>query len=698
MRAAIDIGGTFTDILLFDERRNILWSVKTPSDYKSEDRLFLHGLQRVLKESGNSLGDMDELIHATTVVTNALLQGNTSRVGLLVTEGFRDLLEIGRQTRPHLYDLAAERTPPIVSRELVMEVRERVGSNGEIVTPMDEYDGIEKLQSLSEKEIDVLAINLLFSFSNDSHEIRLAELAKEIMPEKLVFLSSKVLPEFREFERASTTVVAAAVAPNVVEYLRRIKQGVNSHGRSTDMVTIMHSGGGTLSYQEAKIRPHTLIESGPAAGVLASVHMARSLALQRVISFDMGGTTAKASLVLDGKPQYTNEYEVGSGLHHGAALIGRGYPIRGQMIDIYECGAGAGCIAWVDSGGHLKVGPQSAGADPGPACYGKGGQDPTVTDAHVVLGHLDPKWFLGGQMKIEAKLAEKTIENCIANPLGLTVEKSAQGILSIVNAKMLNILRLVSVARGYDPRDFTLLVFGGAGPLHGIDLAEAASIYCVVVPPLPAYFSAMGLLYADMAIDYVENVMLMLESQNLQQINLALEHMLERSETWFRQRNIPSEHRSLILSADLRYYHQNYELNVFLDSSRIWEKDIPRIRKKFNKIHEAKYGHMSSEEPIQVVNLRLRASKCCPRPVPPTIKEDYGTPKPVPYETKTILQLGKLVDYPVYRRKDLPIGFSVDGPAIVQEDEATTLIREEWQARVGKIGNLIITKAVRCSG
>ncbi|MFU8772920.1 MAG: hydantoinase/oxoprolinase family protein, partial [Anaerolineales bacterium] len=457
VRVSIDIGGTFTDVILFDDESGLLWSNKVSSDPKDPADPFIHGLKKTLKTAKTDISQVDHLIHGTTVVTNALFEGKIAKVGLLVTDGFGDILEIGRQKRPDLYNLSAHKLPPIVPRSRVREVIERVAANGEVLIPLDEVDARSKLLELADAGIETLAIVLLFSFKNIDHELKLTELASTLFPDVPIFPSHQILAEFREYERTSTTVIAAAVAPRVISYMHSIKERLNDIGGIEDRLMIMHSGGGTLTATEAATRPHTLVESGPAAGLIASCRLAQTLDLPQAIAFDMGGTTAKSGLLLEGKPQFSTEYEVGGEVHASGRVSGSGYPLRSPMIDVIECGAGAGSIAWVDAGYHLKVGPHSAGANPGPACYGLGGSEPTVTDAHLILGRLAPDSFLGGELLLQSDLAEQAITSRICEKLNMTLEIAATGILAIVNANMQRILRVVTVARGQDPRDFTLI-------------------------------------------------------------------------------------------------------------------------------------------------------------------------------------------------------------------------------------------------
>ena len=384
MSIAIDTGGTFTDVVLYDEHKRVFMSAKVSSNPDNPEIPFIEGLNKVLEHAHRTLAARNDLIHGTTIVTNALLEGKTAKVGLLVTRGFRDLLEIGRQHRPDLYDFTVDRRPPLVSRDCVREVKERITSEKKILQSLDIDDAENQIRALKKNNIEVLAIVLLFSFLNPKHEKKLAKLAQKVFPKKYIFCSSQVSPEFREYERTSTTVISAAIAPRVVNYLQALEKNLKKEQSNRRILRIMHSGGGTLSPAEAERYPHTLIESGPAAGLIGASHLAKRLNLKKVLAFDMGGTTAKAGMILKGKLQFSQEYEVGGEFHHAGRHRGSGYPIRTPMIDVVECGAGAGSIAWVDRGGHLKVGPQSAGADPGPACYGKGGKNPTVTDVHLI--------------------------------------------------------------------------------------------------------------------------------------------------------------------------------------------------------------------------------------------------------------------------------------------------------------------------
>jgi N-methylhydantoinase A len=690
MRAAIDIGGTFTDVLLYDEETGALTAAKVPSSTQQPARAFVSGLRQALASTGKEVTQVTALVHGTTIVTNTLLEGKTAPVGLLVTQGIRDLLEIGRQQRPALYDLMADRQAPLVPRHRVREVQERVSADGRVMIPLNVKIVRDQIRALKEAGSESLAIVLLFSFLNPNHENKLGKIAQDYFPERSVFLSSQISPEFREFERTSTTVVAAAVAPKVLSYLGAIRDELDAQGWQRDDLYIMHSGGGTLPPQEAIKKPHTMIESGPAAGIIASGQLAQTLGLEQVIAFDMGGTTAKVGLVLDGKPLYSTELEVGGGVHHGGRVRGSGYPVRYPMIDVAECGAGAGSLAWLDSGDHLKVGPRSAGADPGPACYGKGGDQPTVTDAYLALGYLDADSFLGGDMALEPHLAEQALYDRICKPMNMSLQKAALGILNIANANMLRILRLVSVERGHDPRDFTLVAYGGAGPLHATMLAEKLAIGSVIVPRFPGLFSALGLLNADVTTNFVETVMVSLNAENLDSLNSALDRLSAKADAWFQRVDVLGDKRMIMVSADLRYLRQNYEINISLPGDRISQEDIAVIQAQFHEVHTAEYGHSTTGETIQVVNLRLLAVKILSKPslpdlMPASISVDEGLIE----ACKVYFPEGQ-ISCKIYHRSMLQAGHTIDGPAIIREKESTTLMSAGWHMHVDRIGNLVI--------
>jgi len=689
VKVAIDTGGTFTDIILYEEKSNDFYLAKVHSHPESPESPFIEGLLKILKIAEKSLAEVKEIRHGTTLVTNALLEGKTSKVGLLITRGFSDLLEIGRQQRPSLYDLTKERLTPLVPRDCVLEITERVSSEGKVITPLNGINAQSQIGDfINKKKIKALAVSLLFSFFNPEHERELEKIAEKEIDPRFIFLSSQVSPEFREFERTSTTVIAAAVAPGILSYLQSIQDELSDKASPHLHLGIMHSGGGILNTEEAEKRPHTLIESGPAAGVIGAAHLCRTLNLERAIAFDMGGTTAKAGMILDGKLQFSQEYEVGGELHHGGRQRGSGYPVRTPMIDVVECGAGAGSTAWIDRGGHLKVGPQSAGAVPGPACYGKGGTDPTVTDAHLVLGRLAADNFLGGEMPLYSKLSKKAIQRNISLPLNLTLEEAASGILDIANASMLRILRLISVMRGHDPRDFTLIAYGGAGPLHATELAEKMSIQRIIIPRTPGLFSTLGLFYADLNTDFVETSMMPLTTPSA--LNRIISRLQKKAEAWFKENEVNPRRRKIKVSADIRYSHQSHELNLPLPGKALVMKDILALQEEFHKIHAKTYGLSSPEESIQIVNVRLRATKLLPRTEMPGYDFSESSSARNIKERRPVWIKNEKWDCPIYERSRLCPGEKIKGPAVIQENESTILLTPGWNFRVDESGNLHI--------
>lgn len=712
MRLAIDVGGTFTDAVLYDEKQGVLWSLKVSSTPDRPAAGFLEAFQAVLNTAAADTQGLSLCVHGTTIVTNSLLEGRAARTGLLVTEGFRDILEIGRQSRPELYDLQADRLPPLVPRNMVSEIKERIGPDGRVIVRLDLQAAREQVQALAAAGIESLAVSLLFSFQNSQHEEKLLAMARKFLPERFIFLSSRVCPEFREFERTSTTVAAAAVAPGVVSYLGDLKKGLAEHGLKEDTLTLMHSGGGMLPPDEAVKKPHVLVESGPAAGILASARLAQTLGLDKVIAFDMGGTTAKAGLVLEGHPLYTTDYEIGGAAHHAGRTRAKGYPLRFPMIDVAECGAGAGSIAWIDPGGHLRVGPQSAGADPGPACYGIGGTRPTVTDAYLVLGFLTRRSFLGGEFRLKPERSQKAFAEFVCRPLGLGLEEAAQGVLTLTNANILRILRFVSVERGHDPREFTLVAYGGAGPLHAVFLAEEMGIRRVVIPVLPGLFSAVGLMSADISADFVRTVMLRSEPEDLERINTIFRELVDEAERWFVRTGALQKSRRLFASADMRYVHQNYELTIPLPASKLLRRDLTPLSEVFHRAHETAYGHNAPSEPVQVVNLRVKAVAEVVKPKPRLLEKatepaesallETRTLHAIPFSTRDQSSNAKTesakrqpkapLDCKVYSRSALKSGHTLYGPAIIQEKEATTFLGPRWQLRVDDWGSLLLTQ------
>src|SRR6476646_8602130 len=562
VRIAIDIGGTFTDATLIDEesgRVSIAKTLTTPAD-PSEG--FMHAVERALAEADVDAPQVGFVVHATTVATNAIIEGKVARSGFVTTEGFRDLLEIARQVRPSLYDTQFEKPAPLVPRDRAVEVRERLGPKGEVVTPLDPESVRVAAAVLKQAGVESVAVCLLHSYVNPEHERHVGAILAEELPGVPVSLSSEVAPEFREDLRASTTVINAVIRPVVGRYLERIEQRLADAGISARLL-VMQSSGGVFSSEAAARRPVFMVESGPAAGVIAAAHLGSTVNRPDILSFDMGGTTAKVGLIRGGQPSVTKDYQVGG---HAAAGIGgmslAGYPVRTPVVDLVEIGAGGGSIAWVDSGGLLRVGPQSAGADPGPVSYRRGGVEPTVTDANVVLGRLNPRYFLGGEIGLDVEGAARAIEERCAKPLGLSVTKAANGIVEITNAAMVNALHLISVQRGYDPRDFVLVGFGGAGPVHANALARDAELPTVLVPPSPGIFSATGLLTTDLKRDAATTVMRRADEAEEAELDALFAELERTGAEELAAEGLARDRVEFQRKLDVRYVGQSFELTI----------------------------------------------------------------------------------------------------------------------------------------
>ena len=608
----MDIGGTFTDVAVLDEatgRAGIAKVSTTPRDFGAG---VIDGARAAMGEYGIAAGAVSLLSHATTVVTNALLESKGANVALVATRGFRDVLELRRSARSDLYDLRQDPPAVLVPRRRRFEVTERVDAQGEVVTPLDEAE----LDALADTirglgDVEAVAVCLMFSFLNDAHERRIGERLREALPGVPVFLSSEVLPEIREFERTSTTAVCAYVGPVLASYLERLEAALAR--LELPPLHVMGSSGGVLDVAGALRMPAAAVESGPAAGVIAAQRLGDRIGRANLVSFDMGGTTAKASLIENGRVETTSEYEVGGHGNVGRWLHGTGHPIRVPVIDLAEVSAGGGSIAWIDPGGALRVGPASAGAEPGPACYGRGGDRPTVTDANVVLGYLSPTHLLGGRLPIDARAAEAAIRTHVADPLGQDVQTAAAGIVSVVNHGMAEALRIVSVERGHDPREFTLAAFGGAGPVHAAALAEELDVPEVVVPPIPGGFSALGLVATDLRRDWSNTFYSPIGSVDLAALERRLAEMEQAAEAMLREAGIPAGDRTIERAADCRYTKQAYELTVPLAGGAVTRDTLDALAREFHAQHLRTYGHENPHEPVQLVNVRVTATGRMPR-------------------------------------------------------------------------------------
>jgi N-methylhydantoinase A len=695
-RLGIDIGGTFTDAALVDEHSGAVQVVKVPTTPTDPAEGFMTAVERGLAVCGDNGAVVRLVVHATTVATNALIEGKTARVGMITTEGFRDILEIGRQIRSRLYDVHLTKPPPLVPRGWSFGVRERLDAQGNVLEPLDTAAVRQAVRQLQAAGVEAVVCCFLHSYLNPTHERRAAEIVQEEYPEVFLSVSADVCPEFREYLRASTTAVNAAIMPLVSRYLRALESRLQAQ-RITAPFYVMQSSGGVISAAVARQRPVYMVESGPAAGVIAAGAFASLHGYRNVISFDMGGTTAKVGLIQEGQARLSTEFEVG-----GQAITplgegrGSGYPVRTPVIDLVEVGAGGGSEAWIDAGGALRVGPRSAGAVPGPACYGQGGTMPTITDANLLLGRLNPTFFLGGEIALDPEASRSALLTRCAQPLGLNLFQAASGIIEIANAHMMGAMRLVSVQRGYDPRQFVLVAFGGAGPLHANALAQALNIPTVLIPPSPGIASALGMLMTDIQHAFVATRRQVLS--NLQpQALAALFHEFEtEGETMLTREGIAPQQRRLLRSIDLRYQGQSHELSVSVPAGSLTPQHLHDLQEQFHAVHARTYGYDARDDAVELVNIRLTAVGISPKPRFPTLLQGSAEVTQAVKAQRPVWfsEIAGFTDCLVVDRSRLLWGNVIPGPAVVEELDATTLIHPGYQAAVDQHGNLALRRSV----
>ncbi|MBS1253338.1 MAG: Acetophenone carboxylase gamma subunit [Anaerolineales bacterium] len=670
MRIGIDIGGTFTDFVIFDEEAGTFETYKTLSTPYDPAEAVLSGLERVSSTVVSNVTQSPipnlSIVHGSTVATNALLERKGARTALITTRGFRDVLAIGRQTRTDIYDFFADRPEPLVPAERRLEITERVDHRGNILTPLDTAELLEIVEQLEALNVDSVAVSLLFSFLHPDHERIITERLREAG--FFVSPSSEILPEFREYERTSTTVINAYVSPIMDGYLGRLEAELDAED-----FRIMQSNGGSIRAEQARAEAVRSILSGPAGGVVGAQHVAAEAGFERVITFDMGGTSTDVSLC-DGHIHVTAEGEIG------------GLPIRIPYIDIHTVGSGGGSTAYVDAGGALRVGPQSAGADPGPVCYGMGGTQPTVTDANLVLGRLAPDYFLDGRMDLVAgeayqALTELAEEASLTPQQGLdAAQTAALGVIQVVNAHMERALRVISVERGHDPGDFTLVSFGGAGGLHACDLARALGIPRVLVPPGASTLSAFGMLTADVIKDYVQTVMLPGDTPH-DELKRRITPLVERGRGEILAQGVPAEEIELHRELDMRYVGQSYELTIPLSQN---------INEAFHPTHFQAYGYSEPSAPVEIVNLRLRAVGGVPRPALPHEPLGSADSSTAYLDHRPVVLTDGIADVPFYRGERLRPGHEIEGPAIIVQKDTTTFLSTNDDAEVDGGYNLII--------
>ena len=673
----VDVGGTFTDLALFEQQTGELTLVKVSSTPADPSEGVIQGLQQLIERHGIPPRSIGFLIHGTTVATNAVLEGKGVPSALLATEGFGDILDIVRQDRPRLYDWRAKRPSPLVPRSQRWEVRERTLYDGQEALALDEEQVRQIITEIKHRGIRSVAVCYLHAYANPAHEKRTGELFAQEYPGASVSLSSDILPEIKEYERTSTTVVNATVMPIVERYLSRLSQATAEMGVGSRL-HVMQSNGGIMTAETAGRKSVNTILSGLAGGILGGVALAQEAGLDNVITIDMGGTSFDISLAYKGRIRFTRESEIG------------GHAVTVPMIDVHTLGAGGGSIAWIDAGGALQVGPQSAGAEPGPACYARGGQQPTVTDANLVLGRLNPHYLLGGAVPLRLNLARQTIQQHVADALGLSLEAAAEGIVRIVNANMLKGIRIVSVERGYDPREFTVVAFGGGGPVHAAELARELRARSVMVPVAPGITSAIGLLMADFRHDYSRTFLQTTDALDFEELNKAFDALGSQATAQLLADRVPAKDILLLRSLEMRYRGQGHNLEVTVPAGQLDEPSLRIINEAFHRQHQTAYGYGQPEEMTEFVSLRLAGIGRLPKPHQRRIESNGQDPSPALVSQRQVYLNGHWRKTPVYGRDLLRANHLLEGPAIVEQLDSTTVILPGQKAEIDAQGNILI--------
>ena len=691
-RVGVDIGGTFTDVVFLGGDGAVLARkiASTSSDYS---RAVLEGVAQGIAELSISSEAVSEVSHGFTVATNAIIEQKGARTALITTEGFRDVLELRRYRIPRLYDLYYEKPPSLVLRQLRLEVRERLNYRGEVLRPLEAADVEKAVDRIVQEDVESVAICLLHSYANPDHERRIAQALRKRAPHIILTMSSELLPEMKEYERTSTTVINSYVRPVVERYLASLTSGLQSMGVSVPL-NVMQSNGGLATSAIAREKPVYCIESGPAAGVVGAYHLGKRLGIGNLMTLDMGGTTAKASIVENGEMLQAPEYEVGGGISAGHRLLrGAGHILRVPAIDLAEVGAGGGSIATVDKSGSLRVGPHSSGAVPGPACYGQGGQEATVTDADVLLGYLNPRHLLGGDFAIDLDKARTAVSQKVAHPLGLSQVEAAHGIHLLVNSNMGRALRAVSSERGRDPRRFTLVAFGGGGPVHAAGLAEMLDIARIIIPPFPGVFSSFGLLFANVEHHFVQTYFKTFEELDIDVLNGILEGLCEQGRSLLRLEGFDNASHQVLTQVDMKYEGQVGDLTVWMPQGRVTPLSLSKLAEAFEQEHERSFGYRT-KAPCQMVSLRVIARGLSQDSRIPDRLEIASTPQRV-VQSQRRVYFGPnhgWIDTAVVDRTVLD-GNGRTGPLIIEEYDSTTVAPPGWAASTDRWKNIILERA-----
>ena len=688
-RVGIDIGGTFTDIVFLNSEGR-LFTKKVPSSVDNYARAIVEGMAEVFDEASITPKDIRELRHGTTVASNAILELKGARVGLITSAGFRDVLEIRTLRMPRLYDLAWEKPPSLVERYLRQVVDERINANGVIERRPQRSEVEQVVRRLLDEKVEAIAICLINAYANPDNERFVEDIVREMAPDIPLCISADVLPEMKEYERTSTTVINAYVLPVVGTYLTALRKGLDGDGISAPIYLMQSNGGLTTSETASKLPMH-IIESGPAGGVIGSQAISKASGLENVITFDMGGTTAKTSMIARGEVTRALDMQVGGGIMHGSRLMtGAGYALKVPAIDLAEVGAGGGSILSIDAGGSLRAGPESAGASPGPVCYDAGGESPTITDANIILGYLNPNHLVGGAVKLNKEKAAGLFKEKIADPLGLSLEEAAYGAHLISASNMIRAIKAVSTERGRNPQNYSLFAFGGNGPLFASGMADAIGIKQVIVPPSPGLFSSFGLLYADVEHHYSRTFRRLLTDADPQELTAAWEGLAKEAIDELNKEGFSDASAIIERSASLHYKGQIYELSVPAPSGNFDAKKLAELSESFGQEHEIVYGHRAGpEEPVELVNIAVIG-----RGIPDSSRVPeklYAEEALKPFDRNRKAYFGKdhgWVETPILGRDDLQKKYS--GPVIIEEYDATCLIPPNAEAHLDSFGNIVI--------
>ena len=674
----VDIGGTFTDLVGYRDGKLVLSkTLTTPANPAL-------GVAKALELSDTALSQLDEFLHGSTMAINTVLERRGSKTALLTTLGFRDVYEIGRGNRPDAFDMNFQRPEPLVPRDLRFEIKERLNAQGQVLTPLDESHLLALGAKWQQEGIEAVAVCLLHAYANPVHEQRVGQLLRAAYPDLFITLSHEILREFREYERTSTTALNAYVGPPVQRYLQNLRSYLQAQGLRGN-IQIMRSNGGSMSLARACVEPVSMMESGPVAGMIGAGYVARLLGLSQAIGFDMGGTTAKAALIQDGVPIIEEGYFIGG--------YASGQPMQLPVVAIVEVGAGGGSIAWRDAAGGLHVGPKSAGADPGPVCYRRGGKLPTVTDANVVLGRLNPDRFLGGDMSLDKAGARDAMGTHIGEPSGLSIEEAAQGVVRIADTAMALAVRAVSVRKGVDPREAAMIAFGGAGPVHAAALCKEIYIPTLIIPKLPGNFSALGMLLAPWRHDWVRTLIGDLEKLPSDQVQHGFDELEHAARKQLEEDELNPASAQWVYAADLRYRGQEHSITVSLRSPLDLVNEVAQVRQAFNQLHDQRYGHAAAQERVEVASLRLTVSLArTGDSMEAFIAEPFVPEAAQPEQVRLVIFDDPARPLParIFWRASLPPGFSVEGPAVIEESNSTTVLYPGDVMRVTEHGHLVI--------